>query len=97
MSNAYLSAFPRTAIKALAGFDVNFQANYYLPRAKEEPCEALAARVWPRVDTWLAQFEEGVNEPDLAGQGFLKLLKRLRIVVLQDSVLLRRRYPSHSI
>jgi hypothetical protein len=97
MSNAYLSAFPRTAIKALAGFDVNFQANYYLPRAKEEPCEALAARVWPRVDAWLAQFEEGVNEPDLAGQGFLKLLKRLRIVVLQDSVLLRQRYPSHSI
>ena len=38
-----------------------------------------------------------MNEPDLAGQGFLKLLKRLRIVVLQDSVLLRRRYPSHPI
>jgi hypothetical protein len=36
---------PRSAIKALAGFDVNFQANYYLPRAKEEPSEELARQV----------------------------------------------------
>ena len=82
MSNAYLSSFPRTAIKALAGFNVNFQANYYLPRAKEEPSDALASRVWPQLDGWLQRFEDGANEPDLAGQGFLKLLKRLRIVVL---------------
>ena len=45
MSNAYLSSFPRSAIKALAGFDINFQANYYLPRAKEEPSEELARQV----------------------------------------------------
>jgi hypothetical protein len=50
MSNAYLSSFPRSAIKALAGFDVNFQANYYLPRAKEEASEELARQVWPQVD-----------------------------------------------
>lgn len=97
MSNAYLSSFPRSAIKALAGFDVNFQANYYLPRAKEEPSEGLTSQVWPQLDAWLQRFEEGTNEPDLAGQGFLKLMKRLRIVVLQDSALLRRRFPSHSI
>jgi hypothetical protein len=47
MSNAYLSAFLRSAIKALAGFDVNFQTNYYLPRVKEEPSEELTRRVWP--------------------------------------------------
>jgi hypothetical protein len=97
MSNAYLSSFPRTAIKALAGFDINFQANYHLPRAKETPSERLASQVWPQLDVWLQRFEEGANEPDLAGQGFLQLLKRLRIVVLQDSVLLRRRFPNHSI
>ena len=97
MSNAYLSSFPRAAIKALAGFDVNFQGNYYLPRAKEEPSEELARQVWPQIDGWLRQFDEGTNEPDLAGQGFLKLLKRLRNVFLQDSVLLRRRFPQHAI
>ena len=97
MSNAYLSSFPRSAIKALAGFDINFQANYYLPRAKEEPPEKLACQVWPQIDGWLQQFTEGTNEPDLAGQGFLKLLKHLRGVLLQDSVLLRRQFPSHAI
>ena len=74
MSNAYLSSFPRSAIKALAGFDVNFQA-------KEEPSEELARQVWPQIDGWLRQSDEGTNEPDLAGQGFLKLLKRLRTVL----------------
>jgi Centromere DNA-binding protein complex CBF3 subunit, domain 2 len=63
MSNAYLSSFPRSAIKALAGFDVNFQANYYLSRGKEE----LVRQVWPQIDGWLGQFNEGTNEPDLAG------------------------------
>jgi hypothetical protein len=42
MSNAYLSSFLRSAIKVLAGFDVNFQANYHPPRAKEELSEELA-------------------------------------------------------
>ena len=54
MSNAYLSSFPRAAIKALAGFDVNFRGNYYLPRGKEEPSEELACQVWPQIDGWLA-------------------------------------------
>lgn len=82
MSNAYLSLFPRATIKALAGFDINFRANYYLPRAKEEPSEELARQVWPQIDGWQGQFNEGTNEPDLAGQGFLKLLKRLRTIFL---------------
>jgi hypothetical protein len=32
---------------------------------------------------------------DLAGSGFLRLLCTLRVVLLQDSVLLRQRFPSH--
>jgi hypothetical protein len=42
ISNVYLFLFPRSVIKTLAGFDVNFQINYYLSRAKEEPLEELA-------------------------------------------------------
>ena len=45
MSNIYLSLFPRAAIKVLAGFDVNFQANYYLPRGKEESLEELTRQI----------------------------------------------------
>ena len=53
--------------------------------------------MWPQIDGWLRQFDEGINEPDLAGQGFLKLLKRPRTIYLQDSVLLRRRFPKHAL
>ena len=34
---------------------------------------------------------------DLAGQGFLRLLQHLRTVIIQDSVLLRRDFPTHPI
>jgi Centromere DNA-binding protein complex CBF3 subunit, domain 2 len=53
--------------------------------------------VWSQIDGWLRQFDESINEPDLAGQGFLKLLKRPRSIYLQDSVLLRRRFPKHAL
>jgi Centromere DNA-binding protein complex CBF3 subunit, domain 2 len=61
------------------------------------PSEELARQVWPQIDGWLRQFDEGTNEPDLAGQGFLKLLKHLRGILLQHSVLLRRRFLCHAI
>jgi hypothetical protein len=32
---------------------------------------------------------------DLAGSGFLRLLRTLRVVLLQDSVILRQRFPLH--
>ncbi|EDN05524.1 predicted protein [Histoplasma mississippiense (nom. inval.)] len=35
------------------------------------------------------------DEQDLAAQGFLRLLKQLRTVILQDSVLLQRQFPDH--
>jgi len=70
MSNAYLSLFPRSAIKALAGFDVNFQANYYLPRAKEEPSEELARQVWPQIDDCCGSLRRAQMSPTLPGRGF---------------------------
>jgi len=35
---------------------------------------SAVGRAGPQIDGWLRQFDEGTNEPDLAGQGFLKLL-----------------------
>lgn len=37
------------------------------------------------------------DRDDLAGQGFLRLLKELRTIILQDSVLLRREFPDHPV
>jgi hypothetical protein len=37
------------------------------------------------------------DRDDLAGQGFLRLLKELRTVFLQDSVIMRRMFPDHVI
>jgi hypothetical protein len=38
---------------------------------------------------------EEEDRTDLAAQGFLKLLAELRIIILQDSVLLRTEFPQH--
>ena len=35
------------------------------------------------------------DRQDLAAQGFLRLLQQLRIVLLQDSVVMRREFPDH--
>ena len=79
MSNAYLSSFPRAAIKALAGFNVNFQANYYLPRAKEEPSEELARQVWPQIDGWLRRLKRVPTSQILPGRGFSSFLNVLEV------------------
>src|SRR5436305_1690713 len=42
-----------------------------------------------------AKVEAEVDRRDLAAQGFLRLLKQLRIVLLQDSVIMRREFPAH--
>ncbi|KAG2227024.1 hypothetical protein INT45_006431 [Circinella minor] len=40
-------------------------------------------------------FERGAVQKDLAGPIFLALLKYLRIVILQDSVVLKHQHPTH--
>jgi hypothetical protein len=47
---------------------------------------------------WLQRINNNeLEEANMAAQGFLHLLGELRIAFLQDSVLLRRRHPSHPI
>ena len=41
--------------------------------------------------------EEEDDRHDLAGQGFLRLLRQLRVILLQDSVLMRQEFPDHPI
>jgi len=70
------------------------------------PPRSLEQAVWPWVDEWLAWFDSNAeagsgddgegeaDRQDLAAQGFLRLLQRLRIILLQDSVVMRREFPA---
>ncbi|KAJ5605348.1 short-chain dehydrogenase [Penicillium lagena] len=94
----------------MAGFQPEAIGNYYLPRAKIQPPDSLVRALWPWIDQWLAWFNSNdpTNEPppseatgpedrdDMAAQGFLQLLNQLRIILLQDSVLLQAQFPQHS-
>ena len=112
MSTCYLSSISRPFVRGMAGFAPATMGNYYLPRAKVLPPTSLVHAVWPWVDQWLTWFaphtdpapydlpalDGGDSErDDLAGQGFLRLLKELRTILLQDSVLLRKEFPQHPI
>jgi hypothetical protein len=102
LSQCYLSNLPRKFVRAAAGFDPNLQGSYHLPRAAVQPPESLVRDLWPWVDEWMDWYERGLggaidDRRDIAGQGFLRLLKLLRTVLLQDSVLLIAKFPSHPI
>ncbi len=102
LTGAYLSYLPREYMRAIAGWPKEGKG-YFLPRAQEIPDETLCSKIWPEADVWLDHMESyhpskednKVVRLDLAGSGFLRLLRVLRIVLLQDSVLLRKLFPQH--
>ncbi|KAJ0129218.1 hypothetical protein HZ326_27681, partial [Fusarium oxysporum f. sp. albedinis] len=78
--------------------------DYFLARAAHEPPYALQKQLWPWIEEWEPRFEArarrqcwaegGLDDDDLAADGFLKLMRRLRIVLLQDLAVLQPRHPS---
>lgn len=111
LTNCYLTHLPRKFLRSMAGFQPDAIGNYYLPRAKIQPPDSLVRALWPWIDQWLAWFQSNdpTNKPpsgaasqeqedrdDIAAQGFLQLLNQLRIILLQDSVLLQAQFPGHS-
>lgn len=104
MAKAYLTALPYGYIRGAAGF--RSKGDYHLKRAQVTPPEALLCMVWPKVEEWLERFrlhtaqkasyrKGGVDESDMAAQGFLLLLKSLRPAFLQDSAILQARFPEN--
>jgi Centromere DNA-binding protein complex CBF3 subunit, domain 2 len=95
---AYLSYLPLSFMRSTADFPKE-EKGYFLPRAQEVPEESLSSKVWPEADIWLQRMESyHPTSPtmrscvDLAGSGFLC---RLRQLLLQDSVVLRKQFPSN--
>ena len=102
MTGAYLSYLPRAFMRSIAGFPKEGKG-YFLPRAREVPEEALCSKIWPETDVWLKRMEayhpgraeNEVARLDLAGSGFLRLLRALRVILLQDLVILHKQFPLH--
>jgi hypothetical protein len=103
MAGAYLSYLPHAFIRSIAGFPIEGKG-YFLPHARETPPPALCSKIWPEADLWLERMEayrpdradNEVMRLDLAGSGFLRLLGALRVIPLQDSVVLRKAFPLYS-
>lgn len=100
---AYLTHLPREFMRIVAGFTAS-AGDYFLARAAHEPPHALQKQLWPWIEEWEARFEArarrcsweegGLDEDDLAADGFLKLMRHLRVVLLQDLAVLQPRYPN---
>jgi hypothetical protein len=102
LCQAYLTHLPREFLRVVAGFS-RTAGDYYLARAAHDPPYALQKQLWPWIEEWEPRFEArarrcnwqqgGLDEDDLAADGFLKLVRRLRVVLLQDLAVLQPRYP----
>jgi Centromere DNA-binding protein complex CBF3 subunit, domain 2 len=89
-------------MRSTAGFSSR-GGHYYIPRAEEETPEILLQQVWPALDMWDQRFtmrlkgkgwaQGGLDEDDIAGQGFLQLLRQLRVILLQDLAILQQDFP----
>lgn len=87
---SYTNDLPLEPMRALADFPVGGRG-FFLARAIHEPPLPLAQQIFPWVD------EQMKTVTDIAGRHFLRLLKYLRIVILQDAPLLQEKHPNHPI
>jgi len=82
----------------MAGFGTK-PGKFYLPRANHVPPLTLQQQVFPWVEQWEERVrllrqgkvwsEGGLDQEDLALEGFIKLIKYLRVVLLQDMAVLQ--------
>jgi hypothetical protein len=102
LCQAYLTHLPREFMKIVSGFSRS-QGDYFLARALFEPPSSLQSKIWPWIEEWEARFDArarrqrweqgGLDDDDLAGDGFLKLMRYLRAVLLQDLAILQPQFP----
>jgi hypothetical protein len=94
MEKCYLTSLPREAMRALAGFEPS-RDGFFLDRASVEPPDTLQQLVFPAVEEWQAKMTSGACEQSIAGGGFLELLQYLRVMLLEDAVVLQEDMPLH--
>lgn len=95
MTGCYLNCLPRKFMRRMGGYPSQM-GGFELARADIKPPDCLLSMIWPELSQWQGRFGPRQDQiDDLAAKGFVDLLSYLREVTLQDSVALRRRYPSH--
>jgi Centromere DNA-binding protein complex CBF3 subunit, domain 2 len=94
MVGCYLSSLPRKFMRIMAGHPPQMGC-FEIRRASVTPRGKLLSLIWPQLDQWKDRFgpREGQSN-DLAAMGLTDLLFYLREVILQDSVILRERFPN---
>jgi hypothetical protein len=95
MVQSYLTGLPLQFLRSMAGFGTK-PGKFSLPRANFAPPLSLQRQVFPWLESWEVRVilskqgkpwgDGGLDQEDLALEGFIKLLKYLRVVLLQDTV-----------
>ncbi|KAK1946458.1 hypothetical protein P3T76_002011 [Phytophthora citrophthora] len=80
-------------MRALAGFPTK-GGGYWLRRATVTPSDKLQRFVYPDVEDAAAKLAQSSTR-EIAGEAFVQMLRHMRVVFLQDSVIVRRKYPNH--
>lgn len=107
MARNYLSFLPQKFMRVIAGFYKD-GGQFFLQRGGVPVPESLQKMVWKDLEDWKQRFRKhsegtafsyqmgGIDELDMAAQGFVELLIQLRIIFLQDAALLINKYPKHT-
>ncbi|KAF1316118.1 Short-chain dehydrogenase, partial [Globisporangium splendens] len=93
MEGCYLTTLARKAMRALAGFPTK-GGSYWLPRASITPSDKLQKMVYRDLEHGQEQLDSSSNR-EIAGGAFVNMLHNMRVVFLQDSVILRREFSDH--
>jgi hypothetical protein len=103
LCQAYLTHLPRQFMRIVAGFSAS-AGDYFLARAAHEPPQALQRQLWPWIEEWEPRFEArarrccwaegGLDEDDLAADGFLKLMHLTAHGMLFNSICQPQRHKS---
>jgi hypothetical protein len=97
MTGCYLNSLPRRFMRRMAGHPEQMGC-FEIRRASIEPPEELLHLIWPELDQWKGKFGSLDDQiHDLSASGLVDLLVYLRVVILQDSVILRRQSPDNMI
>lgn len=95
MTQCYLSPISLEPVRVLAGFPKE-RGSYFLKRNIDPPTE-LQQSIFPLADEWYDRIVNSRVDGSIAAIGFLRLIKYLRKVLLQDSLILREQFPESCI
>ena len=104
MIMSYMTGLPFGLMRLLASFQCD-PSTYFLRCDGYKPPALLLLQIWPWVEGWEAHFnmrhlakkatweQGGLDDDDFRGKGFLRLLKHLQRVLLQDLAILQPKFP----